>query len=117
MATIGTFTSSNDGLLSGAIKTLTLDTQVSMEPIDSGKDGSPSYRIFAGNIELGAAWRKTAKESGREYHQVRLDDPSFPSPVFANLIENDTGGFDLLWHRPRKMAAKSRQGGQGYRRR
>ena len=51
-------------------------------------------------MELGAAWAKTAKESGREYHQVRLDDPSFAAPIFANLIEHeDSGSFALIWNR------------------
>ena len=85
MATIGTFTRDQDGLLKGQIKTLNLSAEVSMEPVESQKEGAPAYRLYAGEVELGAAWAKTAKESGRKYHQVRLDDPSFPAPIFANL--------------------------------
>ena len=72
MATIGTFTLDHDGFLKGQIKTLNLSAEVSMEPVESQKEGAPAYRLYAGEVELGAAWAKTAKESGREYHQVRL---------------------------------------------
>jgi uncharacterized protein (DUF736 family) len=108
MATIGTFTSDRDGFLKGQIRTLNLDTSVSMEPVSSDKEGAPAYRLFAGDVELGAAWAKTAKASGRLYHQVRLDDPSLPAPIFANLIEDrDTGDFALIWNRPKRPARRS----------
>jgi uncharacterized protein (DUF736 family) len=110
MATIGTFSPTKDGNLEGAIKTLTLDTKASFEPVDSETDGAPAYRLFAGDIELGAAWLKQARESGNDYHQVRIDDPSFPAPIFANLVSNRDGGFDLLWNRPRKAKPMSRNG-------
>ena len=88
MATIGTFTTSDHGFLKGQIRTLNLDASVSMEPVNSDKEGAPAYRLFAGAVELGAAWAKTGKESGRLYHQVRIDDPSLPAPIFANLVED-----------------------------
>ena len=86
-----------------------------MEPVESQKEGAPAYRLYAGEVELGAAWAKTAKESGRKYHQVRLDDPSFPAPIFANLVEDqDSGSFALIWNRPKPNTAKPR--GEGTRR-
>lgn len=108
MATIGTFSHAKDGFLAGSIKTLTLDTQATFEPVDSETKGAPSFRLYAGEVELGAAWPKTAQKSGREYHQVRIDDPSLPKPIFANLVVNRDGGFDLLWNRPRRMNSRTR---------
>ena len=55
------------------------------------------------NIELGAAWQKTAKESERDYLSVKLDDPSFPAPIYATLIEVDgQDGLQLIWSRPNR---------------
>jgi uncharacterized protein (DUF736 family) len=110
MATIGTFTLDR-GFLKGQIKTLNLSADVSMEPVESQKEGAPAYRVYAGAVELGAAWAKTAKESGRAYHQVRIDDPSFPAPIFANLIEEDSGSFALIWNRPK--ATRRGEGNHG----
>jgi len=39
---------------------------------------------------------------------VRLDDPSLPAPIFANLMEDrDTGDFALIWNRPKRRARRS----------
>jgi len=108
MATIGTFSLAKDGFLQGAIKTLTLDTQATFEPVESEAKNAPAFRLYAGDIELGAAWSKTSQKSGTEYHQVRIDDPSLPKPIFANLVVNRDGGFDLLWNRPRKTNTRTR---------
>jgi len=97
MAAIGTFTVQGDGY-SGSIKTLTLDVKAAtFRPNDKADDKAPDYRIFAGQTEFGAAWRKTSREN-REYLSVKLDDPSFPAPIYASLVEVD-GGHSLIWSR------------------
>ena len=50
------------------------------------------------NTEFGAAWKKTARDSDREYLSVKLDDPSFPAPIYANLVAVDDG-YALVWSR------------------
>jgi len=41
-----------------------------------------------GQRGLGAAWRRTSKDN-RSYHSVKLDDPTFTAPIYANLFEGD----------------------------
>ncbi|WP_409371653.1 DUF736 domain-containing protein [Mesorhizobium huakuii] len=72
--------------------------------------------MFAGATEFGAAWKKTSRE-GRDYHSVKLDDPSFPAPIYASLVETDTeGDFSLIWSRrtaecpPLKRSPAARRG-------
>ncbi|MGX1587888.1 DUF736 domain-containing protein [Brevundimonas diminuta] len=97
MAAIGTFTAQGDGY-SGSIKTLTLDVKAAtFRPNDKADDKAPDYRIFAGQTEFGAAWRKTSREN-RGYLSVKLDDPSFPAPIYASLVEVE-GGHSLIWSR------------------
>jgi uncharacterized protein (DUF736 family) len=98
MAQIGTFTRIEDGTFSGAIKTLRLNAKVRFVPTDKDNDKAPDLRAYAGAIEIGAAWKRTARETGREFFSVKLDDPSFPAPIFANLVEVD-GGYALVWSR------------------
>ena len=63
-------------------------------------DKAPDYRIIAGNIECGAAWKKTARDSDREYLSVKLDDPSFPAPIYASLVKGEgDDSFNLIWSR------------------
>lgn len=53
--------------------------------------------------ELGAAWQKTARDTERDYLSVKLDDPSFPAPIYATLIEVDgQEGLQLIWSRPNR---------------
>ncbi|HUE43137.1 MAG TPA: DUF736 domain-containing protein, partial [Candidatus Sulfotelmatobacter sp.] len=52
--------------------------------------------------EIGAAWSKRSEE-GRDYLSLKLDDPSFTAPIYANLFDDEGGeGYTLLWSRPRK---------------
>jgi len=50
------------------------------------------------NADFGAAWKKTARETQREYLSVKLDDPSFPAPIYANLFKGETD-YTLVWSR------------------
>ncbi|WP_304271562.1 DUF736 domain-containing protein [Brevundimonas naejangsanensis] len=97
MAAIGTFTAQGDGY-TGSIKTLTLNVKsATLRPNEKTDDKAPDYRIFSGQTEFGAAWKKTSREN-REYLSVKLDDPSFPAPIYASLVEIE-GGYSLIWSR------------------
>jgi uncharacterized protein (DUF736 family) len=99
MTTIGTFTQQKDGF-TGAVRTLTVNVKVKFVPNDKTKENAPDFRILAGNYEIGAAWKKTAQNSQREYLSVTLDDPSFPGTLYARLVDNEEGGdFVLIWSR------------------
>ena len=53
-------------------------------------------------MEIGAAWSKRSNE-GRDYLSLKLDDPSFNAPIFANLFDDEDGeGYTLIWSRPSK---------------
>ncbi|MDN5926522.1 MAG: DUF736 domain-containing protein [Hyphomicrobiales bacterium] len=103
MATIGTFTSNGNGF-SGVIKTLNLNVKAKLVRVESPSEKSPHFRILAGsNVELGAAWQKVSKETERDYLSVKLDDPSFPAPIYATLIEVEgEEGLQLIWSRPNR---------------
>jgi len=100
MATIGTFAKFEDGSIRGDIKTLTLNIKAAQfRTAEKDNDKAPDYRIFAGQTEFGAAWKKTSREN-RAYLSVKLDDPSFPAPVYASLVDGDEG-YALIWSRSR----------------
>ena len=101
MATIGTFTSTETGF-NGSIRTLALNVKARIARIENPSDKGPHYRIYAGNVELGAAWQKRS-EQDRDYLSVKLDDPSFPAPIYATLIEVEgEEGLQLIWSRPNR---------------
>ena len=77
MATIGSFSKDDAGNYNGAIKTLTLNVkQATFRKAEKDNDKAPDFRIFAGQTEFGAAWKKTSREN-RDYLSVKLDDRDF----------------------------------------
>ena len=103
MATIGSFKKvGND--YQGEIVTLSLQAKgvrIVAETSPSNDKG-PSHRVFVGRAEIGAAWSKRSEE-GRDYLSLKLDDPSFNAPIYANLFDAEDGeGYTLIWSRSRK---------------
>jgi len=106
MANIGTFTNTEKGFV-GEIVTLTFRARnVRLIPETNGSsEHAPSHRAFVGRAEIGAAWSKRSGE-GRDYLSVKLDDPSFNGPIYANLFEDENEEtFTLIWTRGRKANA------------
>ncbi|WBM38695.1 DUF736 domain-containing protein [Alcaligenes faecalis] len=97
MANIGTFTAENNGY-TGTLRTLTLNVKVKLVSNDSDNEKAPDFRVQTASHDIGAAWKKTS-EAGRTYLSVTIDDPSFPAPIYARLIEGEDGSHDLLWTR------------------
>ena len=98
MATIGTFTKTANGY-TGSVKTLNLNVKaVKFVPAEGDNDKGPDYRIFAGATEFGAAWKQTSGK-GNDYLSVKLDDPSFPAPIYASLVEVEGEDLALIWSR------------------
>jgi uncharacterized protein (DUF736 family) len=44
--------------------------EAAMVRVENPSDKGPHFRIFAGNVELGAAWQKTARDTERDYLSV-----------------------------------------------
>ncbi|MGY3133748.1 uncharacterized protein (DUF736 family) [Bradyrhizobium sp. USDA 4501] len=106
MATIGTFKKTGNNELTGEIVTLSLqarNVRIVPETNRSG-DNAPSHRVYVGRVEIGAGWSKRSNE-GRDYLSLKLDDPSFTAPIFANLFDDEDGeGFSLIWSRPSRRS-------------
>jgi len=97
MATIGTFTKTPEGY-AGTVKTLTLNVKAVLKPTEGDNDKAPQFRIYTGAVEFGAAWEKMS-QADKPYLSCKLDDPSFPHPIFATLHANDDETFSLIWTR------------------
>ena len=104
MATIGTFKKTGSNEFTGEIVTLSVqakNVRIVPETSRSGEN-SPSHRVYVGRVEIGAAWAKRSNE-GRDYLGLKLDDPSFTAPIFANLFDDEDGeGYSLIWSRGRR---------------
>lgn len=91
---IGTFTKQNEGY-TGKLVTLTTIQTLTFEPAPKGAD----YKVTMDGAEVGAAWKRTGKESGKAYLSVKLDSPFLPAAVNCALMAQDDGGYILVWSR------------------
>ncbi|MCP8883374.1 DUF736 domain-containing protein [Devosia sp. XJ19-1] len=106
MATIGTFKSTANNEFTGEILTLSVQAKNVRIAPDTRAIGenAPSHRVFVGRAEIGAAWSKTSNE-GRNYLSLKVDDPSFSNPIYANLFEDEDGDtHSLIWSRPARRS-------------
>ena len=105
MATIGTFKKTGNGY-TGEISTLSVqarNVRIAYEETRT-TDNAPHFRVYIGKAEIGAAWAKTSGE-GRSYLSLKLDDPSFSAPIFANLFQDESSEHhSLIWSRPSRQA-------------
>lgn len=100
MANIGSFKKSGNDY-QGSLHTLSVQQKnVRLIAEEAANENAPTHRVLVGSAEIGAAWAKTSREN-REYLSVKLDDPSFAAPIYANLVADDDGKtFNLIWSRP-----------------
>ena len=102
MATIGTFKKSASNEFTGEIVTLSVQAKnVRIVPdMKATGENAPSHRVMVGRAEIGAAWSKRSNED-RPYLGLKLDDPSFNNPIYANLFDDEDGEtHSLIWSRP-----------------
>lgn len=99
MAQIGSFIRGDGGVFNGEIRTLTLRVKATIRPVEREHDKAPDYRVSAGAVEFGAGWTRESRETGSEYLSLKLDDPSFPGPIYATLTQTEDGEHKLIWSR------------------
>ena len=110
MAVIGKFTKDGAGF-TGFIETLAFAARLTLEPVTNKKsDKVPDFRVIHigedFTSEIGAAWRKTARNSGAEYLSLSIhDDPALAVPIHCRLVKTGAeDGHTLFWERQRERS-------------
>jgi len=107
---IGRFEYDKDSdTFSGSVYTLHFQIgDVQFVPSKKQSDNGPQYRLVSesmfGQIEHGAAWKRTDKQ-GKAYISVELDAPLLDKPVNAALFIAESGKTAaLFWKRQKAQA-------------
>lgn len=103
MPAIG-FVTKNDNGFKGQLKTLSIRADIEIVPNTTKMNESqPDFRVLARGLDIGAAWKRIAEASGREYISLSLAAPEFGNrKLYANLGrafgQDDDNAFALIWN-------------------
>lgn len=103
MPAIGRVTRQADGTFKGQLATLSIRQTINFVKNRKANDSQPDFVIMANDIEVGAAWWRTAVSSGKEYLSISIAAPEFGNrTLYANLgraagaeSEDD---FAIIWN-------------------
>ncbi len=103
MPAIGRVIRQSDGNYKGVLATLSIRQTIQFVANKKANDSQPDYLILAQDVEIGAAWWRTAVSSGKEYLSISLAAPEFGSrTLFANLGRapgsEDDNEFVIIWN-------------------
>ena len=109
MAIIAKFVRTEEGF-SGSLKTLTLDRELLMLPVENPNPDSetdyPDYRVWLASKHgpFGAAWKRAGEQAGTGYN-ILLEDPVFGSPIRGHMFQTDEQGqtWSVRWFPPKKQ--------------
>lgn len=105
MVAIGTLTATRDGGWAGPIFIMANFMKIKLVPNDNrAHPKAPAFRIFAGDVELGAAWQqRTNGSEPHEFLRMNLDFPGLPEPISAAVFFSEDGTKGrAVWNRQRK---------------
>ena len=104
VSVVGSFEAVDGGGWQGVFRTLGLEVPVEIRPhLQDGKCPCPNYDVYARGVIIGSGHeshrlREKAVFYGKEFVQIRIDDPSFRYPFKGGLLEFD-GEWRLYWSR------------------
>ena len=103
MPTIGRVRQMSDGSYKGQLATLSIRENIQFIKNRKTADAQPDFLIMANEVEIGAAWIRTAISSGKDYVSVSLAAPEFGNrTLYANLGRaagsQDEDEFAIIWN-------------------
>jgi uncharacterized protein (DUF736 family) len=104
MPAIGYVTRDESGAFKGQLKTLSIRAEITIAVNQrKANDIQPDYRVFSGDVEIGAGWNRRSESSGNDYVSLSLAAPEFgPRRLYANLGraagDDRDNRFVILWN-------------------
>jgi uncharacterized protein (DUF736 family) len=104
MPAIGYVTRSDNGSFKGQLKTLSIRAEIVIAPnARKTHDVQPDYRVYSGDVEIGAGWNRRSESSGNDYVSLSLAAPEFgPRRLYANLGRaagsESVDRFAIIWN-------------------
>lgn len=103
MPAIGYITQNDNGSFRGQLRTLSIRAEITITAnVGKANDVQPDFRVYSGDVEIGAGWMRRSQSSGKDYVSLSLAAPEFgPRRLYANLgraAGKDDGSFAIIWN-------------------
>lgn len=103
MPAIGRVHRQNDGTYKGQLATLSIRQNIQFTKNRKTAESQPDFLIMAHEIEIGAAWIRTAVSTGKDYVSISLAAPEFGNrTLYAKLGRaagsSDENDFAIIWN-------------------
>ncbi len=103
MPAIGYVARDENGSFKGQLKTLSIRAEITIVAnARKANDIQPDYRVFSGDVEIGAGWNRRSTVSERDYVSLSLAAPEFgPRRLYANLgraAGDKDDRFAIIWN-------------------
>lgn len=102
MPAIGYVTREENGTYKGQLKTLSIRAEIRIVPSENRtSENQPHFRVYSGDVEIGAGWNRRSQTSERDYVSLALAAPEFgPRRLYANLgrAHGDDKRFAIIWN-------------------
>lgn len=104
---IGELRKNDRGIYVGKIETVSVAMTLALNPNRSDNERAPAYEIFAlaqnrAWVKVGALWAKVTRETGEEFLQGNIDDPSMERRLNIACFRREDGSYAIAWSRPRR---------------
>jgi len=110
---LGTFTKNENGTITGTATTLISSFDLEYRPIEEKVGNSPDFRLYrkGTDIEVGFARHEFGKKSGKAYLNTLIDTPELAKAIWAALVKEEDGSYQLKWSRSRPAKKSASQNG------
>jgi uncharacterized protein (DUF736 family) len=103
MPSIGRVTKQADGTFKGLLATLSIKQNIQFVKNRKMNESQPDFVVMAHDVEIGAAWWRTAISSGKDYLSISLAAPEFGNrTLYAHLGRaagsSDENEFAIIWN-------------------
>lgn len=102
---IGTLKQTASGTYTGRISSMKTSLTLALRAVNSPNERAPKYEIFGLSkarewVQIGALFELESNRTGDAFLNGKIDDPSFPAPLYISAFAQQDGSYNIVWNRP-----------------
>lgn len=101
---IGSIKRNDRGTFTGRISAMAFSLTLALREVGSNNPNAPKFEIFALSaakewVQVGAFFELISNRTGDAFLNGKIDDPSFPAPLYVTAFEQEDESYNIVWQR------------------